>query len=185
MEELISAYKEITGSDVEFKVFGTYFHKVEVNYTVLVCPKDCEKFKNLPLLSDAGEYIVKNENNRWTWYPQSSSSQRRVIENNKVVVPDHPEGYKYKEYRKWDTVSFLFYLQPGQYLKLPEGTYPEIIDNTGGVHIKGDSFRKDEAKTKLLEGLTERLTDYKNKTKKTAEDEIKITSLQQALDHYK
>ena len=174
MTDLIHSYKGTTGcKNVEFRIWGTGRHALEVNYIVLVCPEGCEEFKHLPLLSEADIDIVKKEGDDWKWYPQSSSSNRIVIQDNRILVPKFIKGDpKSCRYRRWDTVSFLFYLQ--SYLKLPEGTFPEIVDNTD-FYIRGDRLKEDDAKTKLINGLTDRLTDHKKK----------MELLQQALDHYK
>ena len=176
MTDLKHSYKGTTGCEnVEFRIWGTGRHALEVNYIVLVCPEGCEEFKHLPLLSEADIDIVKEEGDDWKWYPQSSSSDRRVIQDNRILVPTFREGDpKSCRYRRWDTVSFLFYLKPGQFLKLPEGTYPEITDNTGDVYIKGDGFTKNEAqdylqgsrggtdsKKKVVEDLVKKKKEYK------------------------
>ena len=189
MTDLIKSYKEGTGcQDVEFRVWGTEIFKQAVKYIVLVCPKGCEKFKVLPLVSDAGGDIVKKDGENWTWDPQSSSPHWREIKNNKVV---EPSGLG--KYRRWETVYFLFYLEPGQYLPVPEDLHKHLtfvhnrrtanVSNYEGVvYIKGDKFDAKESKEKLIKALEKRKAENEKKIKEKREEKKKGKETEEEIE---
>ena len=148
---MIAKYKTVMcdeEQDVEFKILGTVRFPQEVMYSIIVCPEGCKEFDHLPLLQDNQDLIYFSGGLPCKWKPQSSGCFTRRVTDSWQSLAD-----PFNRKRRWDIVSFGFYLPKGKSLRMdidPEVNL-DVVDNRGGakLSIKGDGYSLYEARVRL------------------------------------
>ncbi|XP_067909497.1 uncharacterized protein [Heterodontus francisci] len=107
VNDLIDEYKKSVckGKEPEFSVLGTFKYDCEMMHTVAVHPPAVKLFEKCPPLPSE---VISREGTKWIWKPESTGSEIRVLRKDgdgKWRVADC-----YPDSRRWDFVSFAFYL---------------------------------------------------------------------------
>uniref|UniRef100_UPI00398EEE7B uncharacterized protein n=1 Tax=Pristiophorus japonicus TaxID=55135 RepID=UPI00398EEE7B len=122
IQTLIETYKSSVcdGQQPEFRVLGTFRYKQEIMHAVVVHPPDVSLFQDYPAVPNGPESdaVVSVSDQGWKWRPESTGNQLT--------------------YRRWDHVSFAFYLPPEkQQFKLPDGELPLTYCKIGKPDLSG------------------------------------------------
>ena len=152
---MIAKYKTVMCDEeknVAFKILGTVRYAKEVMYSIIVCPEGCEAFHHLPLLQGNQDLIYFSGGLPCKWKPQSSGCFTRRVTDSWQSLAD-----PYDRSRRWDIVSFGFYLPKGKSLRMdidPEVNL-DVVDNREDpkLSIKGDGYSRHKARAKLQELL--------------------------------
>ncbi|XP_078079156.1 uncharacterized protein LOC144500316 [Mustelus asterias] len=107
IDDLIGEYKKSVckGKDPEFRVLGTFKYNIEIMHAVVVHPPGVKTFERCPPLPSE---VISREGTEWEWRPESTGSEMRVL------TQDGDGSWRvsdcYPDCRRWDFVSFAFYL---------------------------------------------------------------------------
>uniref|UniRef100_UPI00398F5E70 uncharacterized protein n=1 Tax=Pristiophorus japonicus TaxID=55135 RepID=UPI00398F5E70 len=107
VNDLIAEYQKTVcqGKDPAFSVLGTFKYDLEIMHTVAVHPPGVKLFERCPPLPSE---VVSREGTNWTWSPESTGSEVRVLReggDGEWRVDDC-----YPDRRSWEYMSFAFYL---------------------------------------------------------------------------
>uniref|UniRef100_UPI00398E64C7 uncharacterized protein n=1 Tax=Pristiophorus japonicus TaxID=55135 RepID=UPI00398E64C7 len=107
VNDLIAEYRKTVcqGKDPAFSVLGTFKYNLEIMHTVAVHPPGVKLFERCPPLPSE---VVSREGTNWTWSPESTGSEVRVLREGGDGAWRVDDCYP--DLRCWDFVSFAFYL---------------------------------------------------------------------------
>ena len=105
LDELLNAYQTQYCGDEEpdCRILGTFAYKYEIMHTIIVCPKSCEEFYDLPTCMKSN--VIFKDGGGWIWKPEITGDKCnyfRPIQRNPYYV--------WLADRRWEHVTFAFYI---------------------------------------------------------------------------